>query len=196
MGIAATQKKMLRRDGPDCVSNRPGAASEVITAEGVSTVCKTDRGAGRNQSFASEQSLKLYRFPAIGSPGERDHAVAFVFPGSAKLVLHGALHARSHGVLRALSQPQRRLIRVLCSPESFQSLGRRWNLKAGRGQFRTQRRLRRNHRGELVMCGLKSERAAYADQCSGCRRQNKRPRIEHDHGFGKTLNVDAIRSVV
>lgn len=78
---------------------------------------------------------------------------------------------------------------------SKQSLGRRWNLKAGRGQFRTQRRFGRNRRGELVLCRIKSERAAYADQCSGCRRHDKGPRIEHDHGFGKTLNVDAIRSV-
>ncbi|TIN62587.1 MAG: hypothetical protein E5Y29_28250, partial [Mesorhizobium sp.] len=99
-----------------------------------------DAGTEQNQMFARRQLLQLYRLPAIGSPGERGHAIAFVFPASAKLVLHGALHAGSHGVLRALSDAQRRLISIFRSPESVQSLGRRWNLKAGRGQFRTQRR--------------------------------------------------------
>lgn len=146
MGIAETRKEDPSM-GPDCVSNRPGAASEVITAErGFEGV--PDRTPSRaEQSFASGQSLKLHRLPPVGSPGEGDHSIAFVFPGSTELVLHGALHAGSHGVLRALSQPQRRLIGVLCSPESFQRLGTRWNLKAGCGQFRTQRRLGRNRRG-------------------------------------------------
>lgn len=193
MGIAATQKKVLRRTGLRW--KRPGAASGRSPQEGFRRLADLVVKAKTRRAQA-DKSLNLQRLPAIGSPREGDHAVTFVFPGSAKLVLHGALHARSHGVLRALSQPQRRLISVLCSPESFQSLGRRWNLKAGCGQLRTQRRLGRNRRGELVLCWIKSERAAYADQCSGCRSHDKRPRIEHDHGFGKTLNVEAIRSVV
>lgn len=169
---------------------------QAITAGRILRGVLIDCGAAPNSDLRKQTLLQLYRLPAIRSPGERDHAITFVFPSSAKLVLHGALHARSQGVLRALSDAQRRLISVRCSPESFQRLGRRWNLKAGRGQVRTQRRIGRNRRGELVLCGIKSQCAAYADQCSGCRRHDKGPRIEHDHGFGKTLKVEAIRSVV
>lgn len=182
-------------DGPDCGSKSP-VPPAAITAGKVSRGLLIDPGTEPNQTLACRRSLKLHRLPAIRSPGERHNAITFAFPGSAKLVLHGALHAGTHDVLRALSDAQRRLISIFRSPESVQSLGRRWNLKAGRGQFRTQRRLGRNRRGELALCRIESERAAYADQCSGRRRHDKGPRIEHDHGFGKTLNVDAIRSVV